>query len=299
MQHGIIKHDLSKWLNIKRIDILVTTSEQEYQSIAGERGTYKFTPKEVCLTGLARHDELLRKAKKTTKNTSKGLNKTTLLIMPTWRQTLVGKTHWMSNERKINNEFYSSEYALVWKQFLHSDKLRQMVNDHNLEVIFFPHANVSPYLDWFDVPSYITSLEHKADTSMQDVFVQSSILLTDYSSVAFEMAYLEKPVIYYQFDRAEVFGGGHMIEKGYFDYEKDAFGPICDSAEQIFSSLKNVLESHSSMDKEYLERVYKTFKFRDEQCCQRIYDAIIDLENSDELGGILRKFKKEYETSRD
>ena len=51
-------------------------------------------------------------------------------------------------------------------------------------------------------------------------------MITDYSSVAFEMAYLKKAVLYYQFDEEEFFSGKHW-QKGYFDYRKDGFGAVC------------------------------------------------------------------------
>ncbi len=63
LQHGIIKDDISRWLNRKEIAMFVTSTEAEFASIAGEDSQYKFSAKEVVLTGLARHDSLLIAAK--------------------------------------------------------------------------------------------------------------------------------------------------------------------------------------------------------------------------------------------
>lgn len=65
LQHGVIKDDLSSWLNTKdQIDLFVTTSEDEYLSICGQNTRYKFTEKEVVLTGLPRHDALIKRKKR-------------------------------------------------------------------------------------------------------------------------------------------------------------------------------------------------------------------------------------------
>ncbi|EAL5848717.1 capsular biosynthesis protein, partial [Campylobacter coli] len=81
LQHGVIKDDLSRWLNSKKINLFITSTRAEYDSIANNYNRYKFGKKEVLLTGLARHDVLLKNNKSDTKQ---------ILIMPTWRHYLSG-----------------------------------------------------------------------------------------------------------------------------------------------------------------------------------------------------------------
>ena len=59
---------------------------------------------------------------------------------------------------------------------------------------------------------------------------ESSMLITDYSSVFFDVAYMHKPIIYYQFDR-DAFRQGHYQE-GYFSYD-DGFGPVAFDTESL------------------------------------------------------------------
>ena len=58
LQHGVIKDDLSSWLNPKQIDLFVTSTPQEHASIVGDDSAYVFTDKEVRLAGLPRFDRL-------------------------------------------------------------------------------------------------------------------------------------------------------------------------------------------------------------------------------------------------
>ncbi|ECQ7706827.1 capsular biosynthesis protein, partial [Campylobacter lari] len=56
LQHGVTKDDISKWLNSKKIDLFITSTQAEYDSIINDYNRYKFGKKEALLTGFARHD---------------------------------------------------------------------------------------------------------------------------------------------------------------------------------------------------------------------------------------------------
>ena len=265
LQHGIIKDDLSGWLNQKkRIDCFVTTTQPEFESIAGDFSRYKVTRKEVVLSGLPRHDALLAPDVP---------GERLIVIMPTWRQALAGRQVGASSERELSPEFMSSEYALAWKSVLHNPALRVLTQDTGFKVLFFPHANVQPYLADFAVPPYIEVMTH-AEGSMQTLFRRAALMVTDYSSVAFELALLRKAVLYYQFDEAAVFGGEHTYQKGYFDYRADGFGPVVVDELALFAELAHLLTSDARPAPDYLARMEAFFPFRDGGNCERVYRAI-------------------------
>ncbi|EAH7485002.1 capsular biosynthesis protein, partial [Campylobacter coli] len=105
--------------------------------------------------------------------------------------------------------------------------------------------------------------------SLQKLFCNSSLMITDYSSVAFEMAYLEKPVIYYQFDKEEFFIS--QWQKGYFDYKKDGFGPVVENEENLLKELESLLQNDCKPFGVYKDNIDSTFVFKDGRCCERIY----------------------------
>ncbi|EJA8820652.1 CDP-glycerol glycerophosphotransferase family protein, partial [Campylobacter coli] len=107
----------------------------------------------------------------------------------------------------------------------------------------------------------------------QKLFCNSSLMITDYSSVAFEMAYLNKPVIYYQFDHEEFFSS-HTLQKGYFDYEKDGFGPVVEDEESLLKELENLLQNDCNPFGIYKDNIDLTFAFKDGKCCERIYKIL-------------------------
>ncbi|MDQ3032694.1 MAG: CDP-glycerol glycerophosphotransferase family protein [Myxococcota bacterium] len=270
LQHGVTKDDISGWMNTKNIDCFVTASPAEHASIVESGSPYKFTDREVVLSGFPRHDALGANAPAPER---------LLAIMPTWRQSLVGATKGAGNERQLNPAFYESEYAQTWRALLHSPELRALVDEHGYRVQFFPHANIQPYLSWFAPPAYIETVSHRPERSMQEVFRAAAIMLTDYSSTVFEMAYLRRPVLYYQFDRELVFGGGHLTKKGYFDYDRDGFGPVCLTQPALLDALSEILAAGETPAPEYLARMERTFAFRDGRACERTLDAILALDD--------------------
>lgn len=269
LQHGITVHDLSNWLGSKKIDLFITSTPQEFYSLASNN-KYKFSYKDVLLSGFPRHDRLLDLQESIP-------SKKQIVIMPTWRAKLSG-AQIRGNTREKNPDFMQSLYATSWKKFLHSEELKQLCNKFNYEVIFFPHANTQPYIDEFQVPEWIQCLTHRSG-GIQELFCRSALMITDYSSVAFEMAYLCKPVIYFQFDREDVFGGGHLTQKGYFDYEKDGFGPVVETQEELIKQIEVLLANGGKPSPGYRRRMERTFSFRDKRCCERVYNAIRNLED--------------------
>lgn len=278
LQHGITKDDMSSWFNGKKnLQCLITATQPEYQSMISNNTRYKLTKKEVVLTGFPRHDRLLKQ----------NLNEKTILIMPTWRNTIVGKTIGDGNERVLNNAFMETFFAQSWYRLIHSRQLKNLVEQYGYKVIFAPHANIVPYLDQFEIPSYMSIWSiHDQEGSIQTLFQKAKIMLTDYSSVAFEMAYLDKAIIYYQFDKETIYQGDHIYQKGYFEYERDGFGAVVEEVEQAEQALEQILENDGQPLNEYLTRMQDTFQFKDGRCCERVYNAIIALDNEIEVDNV-------------
>ena len=267
LQHGIIKDDLSGWLNTKKIACFVTATNPEYHSIVDNTTAYKFGKKEVKLTGLPRYDRLL------TNNNTKSKQ---ILIMPTWRNSIVG-TYISGTERTRNPDFMKTNYAKHWHSFMNHAILKEL-NDQGYQIVFAPHPSIQEYMDEFTVPNFIKIYSY-SEGNIQSVFQNTSILITDYSSVAFDVAYLNKAILYYQFDYDEVFSSGnHTYQKGYFDYNRDGFGVVAYNETELLAALKDLVDNQAKVPDLYQKRIDKTFQFRDSNNCERVYQAILDLD---------------------
>jgi glycosyltransferase involved in cell wall biosynthesis len=265
LQHGIIKDDISGWLNQIPLDLLVTSTRDEYDSIVGDGSPYRFTGKEVVLTGLPRHDALLAGPRTVSP---------TMVVMPTWRASLTGAAAGPGNQRSVDRAFFSSDFARRWKSFLHSQRLAALVERSGWRIVFLPHPNLEQYLGFFDLPSSIEVRRFGDGRSIQPLFRELSVFVTDYSSKALDVAMLEKPVLYYQFDPEAFFGGGHTSRPGYFDYARDGFGPVCTDEDALIEALDAAMRLNGVAAPQYRERAGRTFPFRDGKCSERVFAAI-------------------------
>lgn len=272
LQHGVIHNDHSSIYNNKNIRLFITTTYDEYNAIAGNNSLYSFTPKEVILSGMPRHDILLKNNK---------LNSKTIVVMPTWRQYLVGKLSGKGLEREYNNEFLETEYARCWSNFLCSSNLEKLLGEFDYKVIFVPHPEIKQYVKDLNIPSYVDVWDQSRG-SIQQVLQESALMITDYSSIAFDMAVLNKMVIYYQFDQEDFYGLHY--KKSYFDYNQDGFGPIVFNSDMLFAELRNILILDCNLYEPFKSRIQGVFPYRDGNNCERIYQAIIDINTPDDNG---------------
>src|SRR3712207_1816459 len=140
MQHGVIFADLSEYLNgSSRFDLFITTTNREYEFLCSD--TYGFEKGVVVKTGIARYDNLLNFS---TKNQ--------ILLMPTWRKGLVVPSY--TNKGVGDKEmFKESDYFKSWNSLINNDILIDILEESDTNLIFYPHFEMQPYLDCFEVKS--------------------------------------------------------------------------------------------------------------------------------------------------
>ena len=95
-------------------------------------------------------------------------------------------------------------------------------------------------------------------------------MITDYSSVNFDFAYLKKPVIYYQYGNDYHFEGEALI-----DDEISTFGDIIDDEDILTEKIIEYIDNDCKMEDKYVSRVLKFFKFNDKNNSKRVYDWIL------------------------
>lgn len=157
------------------------------------------------------------------------------------------------NIRVLNDDFGKSEYKKKWESFLNSLTLRSIAQSANVDIVFYPHTNTFPYIEngTFSIPDYIEIAGNQTGASIQQLFVDAEIMITDYSSTAFETAYLGKECLYYQFDSEEFFSGMQAYSKGYFDHRRDGFGPVVDTEEALLKCLEDCAARNFVPEDEY------------------------------------------------
>jgi CDP-glycerol glycerophosphotransferase (TagB/SpsB family) len=265
LQHGVtMSHQ--KDMNSPHLDMVIAAALPEYRAFSDEpQYHYIYSGREMQLTGFPRHDELLRKA-------ACAPNPRWILIMPTWRANLVSDLVQGTGLRDYNPKFRNSEFCRQWQAVLSSPVFREAASKHGYRLVFYPHPYLRQQMRDFD----FDGVELLADVgdSIQDVFSESALLLTDYSSVSMEFALIRRPVLYFQFDH-DTFYAGQPFSQGYFDYQRDGFGHIAYTAQELCALAKESLHSGCRMPAEYRRRAERFFAFSDQENCHRVYEAIV------------------------
>ena len=263
LQHGVTKDDISNWLNGIAFDFFITVTHDEDASFVNDGTGYELTRKEVILTGFPRHDKLLEPAPR----------ENILFVMPTWRTHLVGAWDGKGQRREINPHFYESQFVASWRAVFQDPRMQALLDNYAYRMVYFAHPCLDAYIDNMPFPAYVERLSKK-NCSIMDFMRKSKILITDFSSVAFDMAANNSAILYYQTEEKNDYATAQKWEKGFFNYEAMGFGPVCRDLEALFLNLEKAMAADGVMSPLYAVRVDKTFAFRDRNCCQRIYAAI-------------------------
>ncbi|WP_405269138.1 CDP-glycerol:glycerophosphate glycerophosphotransferase [Methanobrevibacter sp.] len=242
LQHGVTKDNISSWLSKYLIDLslITTVSEKESKSFLDEG--YGYDESIIQNLGFPRFDNLEKKDNKQ------------ILIVPTWRKNL-------SENQYL---FKDSEYFHNLNSFLNNPDLLGICHD-DYKIVFKPHPELDKFIGLFDIPKEIIV---SSDESYQELLNNSSILITDYSSVFFDFAYLKKPVIYYHPNE------DYHYEKSYFDYKTMGFGDIAKSEREVVDKLNEYVNNACRMEDTYQERVDEFFTYTDKNNSKRVYDWI-------------------------
>lgn len=262
LQHGITKDDLSSWLNKnnKNIKMFITTAKREKESIIN--GLYGYDENNVKLTGFPRYDNLENKRKKQ------------IIFMPTWRKNLAGKNNIKTSIREYNPDFKDTEYFKFYNSLINNSNLIECLKNNGYRAKFCVHPSFYKQFIDFNGNEYITI--NKGIANYQKEFSENALLITDFSSVAFDFAYLRKPVIYTQFD-FDTFFEGHLYNKGYFDYNEDGFGPVCYDYESSVQEIIKAIENDCELERKYEERINNFYTYHDTDNCKRVHEEILKL----------------------
>ncbi|SEU09308.1 CDP-glycerol glycerophosphotransferase, TagB/SpsB family [Salinibacillus kushneri] len=253
LQHGIIamkKLDFNSKSYNSKIRKFVSSSTFEKNILVNKMN---FKEKQIMITGLARFDSL--------KDNS--INKTTreIVVIPTWRD-------WLIDSR---NEFLESDFYKRYHDLLHDKRLHSILEENNLVLKFFPHIEIQKkYIKDFQTTNKRVQIVDVGKESVQDLIQNSSLMISDYSSVIFDFNYLQKPIIFYHFDTDE-----YMKYRGsYVDLKSDLIGDAAYNHEDLIQYIQEYIQNNFEYKEKYAIQSKKYYNFKDRNNSKRIYDEI-------------------------
>lgn len=250
LQHGVTKDDMVQFYgDCAPMKLFVCGAKPEYDWIAKN---FKHPDGVVRYTGFARFDQL-----------HNAQSKRQVLVMPTWRSYI-----------KTQEQFAESEYYIKWNGLINHPVLLRALKDMNIDLVFYPHYEVQKYITGFRSCSENVVIADFDHFDVQTLLKESAILITDYSSVSFDFAYMRKPVVYYQFDEEKFFSSHYR--KGYFDYRTMGFGEVCQNETAVLDEIIKLCSREMQLEDLYSERVSQFFPLFDTRNSERIYEIIAE-----------------------
>ncbi len=261
LQHGVTENDVALAANkySTQDDIVVTATNWEYKEISS--GRYFYSPGDVVKTGFARFDYLT--------NSDDGNN--VILFAPTWRMDLVGSLL-VNGHNEPKGNFALSDYYKNYIYILKNEKLIKTLQKNKYRIHFILHPGFTCYEEMFGcINCDCIRVIKMEDFSYSHAISNCKLFVTDYSSTAFDAAYCEKPVIYYQFDEDKFFENHY--KKSSWSYRNEGFGPVISDSSDLINKIIEMIEKGCINENKYLCRIRNTFFSMDKNNCKRIMNA--------------------------
>lgn len=263
IQHGLTVQQLAHnsnrlFNNMKRY---YCASKYEIENLS--RPIYGYEDKSILkLTGIPRYDGLVNQ------------DKHQILITPTWRNYIAMPAAAKNEAKPYFAGFKKTDYFKIYNELLSDEKLIQTAKECGYTLIYLLHPVISAQID--DYPKHDTvKIIPSLTVNYEKILTESSLMVTDYSGVQFDFAYMRKPVVYYHPPKLPP----HYKEGGFF-YDTMGFGEICTGHNEIVDVLCDYMRNQCRMKPFYLAREDDFFAYNDLNSCQRIYDDMLEYQKS-------------------
>jgi CDP-glycerol glycerophosphotransferase (TagB/SpsB family) len=255
LQHGIIRSDLSSWLGAKSYHTFCSSAQREYDGLINNV-RYNLTPESLKLTGLARHDRL------------EARDGDYILVSPTWRSFLAGAEE---------EDFRASEFFRSWHKLIYDPRLSAALAKAGVHLKVVLHSSISEFASCFEETDLIKVSRYEDVVSFADLLSDARLLVTDYSSISFDVLYLRRPVVYFTFPETQ----RHSTNSG---ADLDLYGELGYRAETVDGAVEAIAAAAGrafAADPEKVARADAFFAFgNDGQNCKRIIEAVLERDNS-------------------
>lgn len=262
LQHGLTIQKIAQYQNrlFDNLKYYFCVSPYEVDNIL--KPLYGYTPDMLKLTGAPRYDGLT------------GEPKRQILITPTWRRNVTAGTNQKGSNHKYSVNFKHTTYFKIYNTLINDERLIACAKKTNYKLIYLIHPILSPQVDDFDKNEFV-EIDPGININYEKVLKESSLMVTDYSGIQFDFAYMRRPLIYYHPDELPP-----QYDPGNLDYNTMGFGPVCKTNDQVVEALCHFMEQDCRLDEMYKDRIEKFFPFDDQNNCQRVYEAAVDFQKN-------------------
>ena len=261
IQHGLAVQKLA--LNLYQTYDNTTTfyAASKYEKKNLTHPIYGYKEEQIELTGIPRFDGLHNQDKRQ------------ILITPTWR-SYIAMPPSIGSTRPYSPTFKETDYYKIYQSLINNKKLIESARKYNYKLIYLVHPTIASQIEDYTAEDVVT-IQSPVGTSYEQLLTESSLMVTDYSGVQFDFAYMRKPIVYYHPDKLPP----HYDEGGFF-YDTMGFGEIEKEESALVDLLVGYMEKNCEMKEFYRKRADDFFAYADDKSCERIYESLLEKERT-------------------
>lgn len=253
LQHGVTALKRVDYVFKKKknnsVSLFTATSDYEKNII---KKYFGYDDSEIMVTGFTRWDVLTDKSNNAERK---------IFVMPTWRS-------WMDGI--LEEEFETSLYYKQYTSLLQSKEINELLFENNITLHFLLHPKFKEYSKKFDTGGEQIKTHQFGDIKINEMLMESSLLITDYSSVAWEFYYMKKPTIFFQFDKEQY----KEYQGSYLDLDNELFGDQVLDISELKNRIKYYIENNFKEKDEFKLMRNKYFKYVDQNNSKRTFEEI-------------------------
>ncbi len=263
LNHGTVGLKKRKALNAKTEKIVekmvqsydLNICDSKFEKDVKSKSWWNVPKKSTFVTGYPRYDKLY----------NANIREKEIFFMPTWRP-------WLKNNVK---DIQKTVYFKNIINLLQNETLNKILEIKNIKMTVYIHQLMHEYFDNFNdvkLSKNINILPKDAEITKE--IMKSNMLITDYSSIAYDYLYMDMPILFYQFDKDE------YEEKigSYIDLNTELFGEVAYTSEECVEKIVKIINNDWKHLENVLEKVErlrpKFLEYIDKNNSKRVYELI-------------------------
>lgn len=179
-------------------------------------------------------------------------DKKVILYAPTWR----------------DDNFYKKGHYRM-KMELELEKMRNELGNEYI-VLLRMHYLITNSINIEDFEGF--AYDFSTGFDIQELYLVTDILITDYSSVMFDFANLKRDTIFYTYDIERY---RDSLRGFYFDFEKEAPGPLVKTTDEVIECVKNLKSIRKNYNENKIKFYNKFCHIDNGQAAKKIFEEIL------------------------
>lgn len=242
-------------VDAKRFDYFISPSNYATKRFVSAFNLKKLNKENIIIEkGYPRNDYLINYKENNIKEIKEKLNipknKKVILYAPTFR----------------DNE-HDNKIGYTYKINVNFDKLKKMLANDYI-ILFRAHYLVANSFDFNKYNDFVYNVSEYDD--INELYIISDILITDYSSVFFDYAILKRPIVYYMYDK-------DMYKNSLRDFyiSLDTLpGPIVYNEKELIKEIMNIFPFKASNEYKLFNKKYNYLD--DGNSSKRVVEVLFD-----------------------